>query len=121
MESGHVGHDVLPIFYDNAYAADIAAARACPKQPSCIADSLQHIMYKLAVRVTPAFFHVSSHTGVYYNEFVDSLAKAGAGGNISMCMPSGGRTRGSECEDFEDVNDAVLIFKYANPLPWTAF
>eukprot|EP00973_Karenia_brevis_P075217 10450749-Karenia_brevis.AAC.1 len=47
----------LPIFYDNAYAADLAQARAAPTQPSSVTDALQNHMWRLGLRVTPNFYH----------------------------------------------------------------
>eukprot|EP00973_Karenia_brevis_P063668 8850940-Karenia_brevis.AAC.1 len=35
--------------YDNSFAADVASARACTQQPSCVADALQNGIYELAL------------------------------------------------------------------------
>ena len=118
--SVHLKQAVLPIFYDNSCAADLAAARVRPQQPSCIADALQYVAYEIALCTNPVFVHVSSHSGVYYNEYVDSLAKAGAKGDVQSRLPI--LKRDNVAADRGNVAGlAKLIdFNRKNPLPWTA-
>eukprot|EP00973_Karenia_brevis_P076245 10587917-Karenia_brevis.AAC.1 len=78
-------------------------------------------MWRLGLRVTPNFYHVSSHTSVHWNDYVDGLAKLGASGtastHISLEAPA-------EIEHLGDRSEHDIVCNELgaqNPLPWIAF
>eukprot|EP00973_Karenia_brevis_P029259 4035044-Karenia_brevis.AAC.1 len=52
----------MPVFYDNAFSADLACCRACPSYEHSAYDAVHNSIFNLGQKINPVFVHVGGHT-----------------------------------------------------------